>query len=133
MNSRPFEEGDLAEISGWFASLEWPLPPIEGILPNLGVVVEEEGRLLACGWLYTTGTSLAFLSWTASSPKESPMLQSMAMEKLVTSIQEVVSKHQDRIKVVMALTKSAAFLNKLKGLQFRSKPGFDIATWIVKE
>jgi hypothetical protein len=131
MNSRPFEEQDLPEIAGWFADLNWPLPPIADILPPIGCVVEDEEGLLACGWLYTTGTSLAFLSWTATNPARDQADRELATEKLILSIQHVV-RVNDKIKSIMVLSRPGAFLNKLKSLNFRTKPGFDLCTWIVK-
>lgn len=132
MNSRPFEESDLAEISSWFASIEWPLPPSESILPELGIVVEDEKGLLSCGWLYTTKTSLAFLSWTATNSKRSIDDQGKAMDKLIESIQSIISRSAPEIKTIMVLSKSEAFTGRLKRLNFRAKVGFDLCTWIAK-
>ncbi len=132
MNSRPFEPADLPQIATWFADIEWPLPPIADMLPKIGAVAEKDGKLLACGWLYTTGTSLAFLSWTATNPDEDIALQGEAMESVIASLQEAV-KYQSEIKMIMVLSKSDAFLTRLKKLNFRAKRGFDLCTWITRD
>lgn len=131
MNSRPFEEKDLPEISAWFSGLQWPLPPQEDIMPELGIVVEDDKGLLSCGWLYTTGTSLAFLSWTATNPERSFDDQGLAMEKLIESVQGAIKSAGDKIKVVMVLSRSEAFAAKLRKLKFRAKSGFDLCTWVT--
>jgi hypothetical protein len=132
MNSRPFQESDLPEISEWFADLEWPLPPTEEILPKVGCVVESKGRLLACGWLYTTDSSLAFLSWLACNPNIEGPLGDAALQKLVEDVQKVVETNT-KIRTVMILTRSKDFAVKLKHLGFKRKTGMELCTWIVKE
>jgi len=131
MNSRPFDEKDLSEISQWFAALEWPLPPIADILPPIGCVIEDSEGLVACGWLYTTGTSLAFLSWMAANPARSLDVQHAAIEQVIVSMQDAV-KSNEKIRSIMVLSKGGGFLHQLKRLGFRAKPGFDLCTWIVK-
>jgi N-acetylglutamate synthase-like GNAT family acetyltransferase len=131
MNSRNFEESDLPEIASWFASLEWPLPPVADILPNISAVVEHDGKLLACGWLYTTKTTLAILSWTATSPSASQEDQTAAMDLVIKSLQHAAKA--GGVKVILVMSKSDAFLTRLKKLGFRSKSGFDLCTWIAKE
>jgi hypothetical protein len=130
MNCRPFKEADLPEVIRWFVDIEWPLPAVENLFPNLGFIVEEEGKLLSCGWLYTTQTSLAFLSWTATNPDLDAVKRSEALDVLITSVQTAVQKNSDKIKVVMCVTRSEAFVGKLKKLGFRSKKGQELATWI---
>lgn len=134
MNCRPFEESDLGEVCQWFADIVWPLPAIEGVLPKIGIIVEDESKTkLACGWLYTTDTNLAFLSWTATNPNVDEAVASRAMDTLIEGVQEAVKKHAKQIKIVMALSRNTFFTQKLKNLNFRAKPGFELATWIVKE
>lgn len=133
MNSRPFEEKDLALVSEWFAGVEWTMPGVEGILPPIGVLVEENSIPLACGWLYTTDSSLAILAWTASNPEVSDTLQSSAMSALIEEVKRVIALQTGRIKMLMVLSKNKALTEKLKGLGFRAKGGFEQATWILKD
>lgn len=133
MNSRPFEEQDLAVVADWFSGIEWTIPGVEGVLPKIGIIVEENSVPLACGWLYTTDTTLAILSWTATNPEVADTLQSQALDELVVAVQKAIAMQGGKIKMLMALSKSEAFTGKLKKLGFRSKGGFDQATWILKD
>lgn len=133
MNSRPFEEQDLAVVAEWFSGIEWTIPGVEGVLPKIGILVEESEVPLACGWLYTTDTTLAILAWTATNPEVAETLQSAALDKLIESVQHAITMQSGKIKMLMVLSKSGAFTAKLKGLGFRAKGGFDQATWILKD
>lgn len=133
MNSRPFEERDLAHVSGWFAGVEWTMPGVEGVLPPLGVLVEENDIPLACGWLYTTDSSLAILAWTATNSDVSQRLQSGALDELVEAVKKAIALQGGRIKMLMVLSKSKALSEKLKALGFRTKSGLEQSTWILKD
>ncbi len=129
MNSRPFEETDLPEIAAWFAQMEWPLPPSSDILPKIGCVVESESGKHACGWLYTTDSSLAFLSWIGTNPQDSQEVQDKAFEALVLAIKKTIEAVPE-INTLMILTRSWDMTLKMKMLGFKMKTGMNLCTWI---
>ena len=131
MQSRDFKDSDLAEISQWFASTEWPLPAAPGLLPEIGVVVElEDSTLAACGWLYTTKSTLAILSWTGTNSELEQSVQSAAFGKLVESLQNIIKQQDLDIQVLLCITKSDALSEHLKKYKFRTKKGYNLCTWL---
>lgn len=130
MKVRLFDEKDVKEISRWFESIQWPLPPSDNLLPRDGFVAEDDEDLLACAFLYTTGTSLGIISWINSNPDVSGEIQSEALTSIIKKIQEVCSNIRPQISQLLIHTKSDKFSHKLKGLGFKTHFGFHQATWV---
>jgi N-acetylglutamate synthase-like GNAT family acetyltransferase len=68
MKTRLYTPADYTTVGPWFtAHKTQPVP--ETILPKCGIVVEEEGLLLAAGWLYQDNSvGVAWLAWLVSNP-----------------------------------------------------------------
>lgn len=73
MRVKTCEELDYLQIRDWFTRRGWPSPPHWQHLPRGDralCVVSNDGRLLACGFIYLTETPLTILEWTATNPDE---------------------------------------------------------------
>lgn len=130
MEVRLFNEKDVKEVSRWFESIQWPLPPTDNLLPRDGFIAENLEGPVACAFLYTTGTSLGVISWINSNPDVSGEEQSEGLTSIIKKIQEVCSNITPRISQLLIHTKSEKFTHKLKGLGFKTHFGFYQATWI---
>ncbi len=131
MKVRLFDEKDVKEVSRWFESIQWPLPPSDNLLPCDGFIAEDGEDLVACAFLYTTGTSLGIVSWINSNPDVSSEAQSEGLNSIIKKIQEVCANIHPKISQLLIHTKSEKFVHKLKGLGFKSHFGFYQATWVL--
>jgi N-acetylglutamate synthase-like GNAT family acetyltransferase len=131
---RRAEEKDLLELTRWFESVSWDLPPVQDVIPTEdGYVAEEDGVLCACAFLYMTGTSCAFLQWTNVNPDVSHEMQSSGIDAIISKLQAVSMSAVPPLRTFVTFTKSEKFAQKLKGLGFRSSYGFHQCTWVAKK
>ena len=67
-------EQDYPIISQWWTRRNGTPPPIN-MLPDTGVIVEEDGKPLSCAFLYeVSNCSMAIIEWEATNPDcHSPM------------------------------------------------------------
>lgn len=130
---RAVEETDVKELSRWFESIKWPMPPAEGLLPKDSFLVETDNKLVACAFVYLTGTAFLYISWTNTNPDASEKEQSDGLEKIVRSVQEFAKVSHPKIRVIQTFTKNEKFAQKLKNLDFRLDFGYYQATWMLKD
>jgi hypothetical protein len=130
---RKIEEQDLPEVSRWFESTSWDLPPVEGAIPPDGFVAVKDGKLVACAWIYVTGSACSFVQWTNTNEEIDEKLQSDGVTAIFKHFQEISSHLTPPIKAIVTYTKSEKFKEKLKGLGFRSSFGFYQCTWVGKK
>lgn len=130
MSVRQITEEDIPTISKWFTSIEWPLPPIAKILPHdQGFVSHKDDKLLACAWLYTTGTAMGYISWTNTNPDISSDDQRDGLADVIKAIQEASKLAGIRLLVIH--TKNEKFAQSLKKYGFESKCCFYQSTWVA--
>jgi hypothetical protein len=131
---RRAEEKDLFELTRWFESVSWDLPPVQNVIPKEdGYVAELNGVLVACAFLYMTGSSCAFLQWTNVNPDLDNEVQSQGIDAIISKLQSVSMSATPPIRTFVTFTKSEKFAQKLKGLGFRSSYGFHQCTWVAKK
>lgn len=103
MNVVAFDyEKHSAEVSRWGSQHSFPLPPKE-MLPNTGFMVNET----ACGFLYSTNSSLAWLEWVFSNPEKSEHERQESLDILFQMI-EATAKELD-IKAVFSASAIPAY------------------------
>jgi hypothetical protein len=130
MAVRQIVEDDIPTISEWFQSIEWPLPPIAKILPHdQGFVSYKDDKLIACAWLYTTGTAMGYISWTNTNPDVAAEVQRDGLTEVIKSIQ--AASKLAGIQVLVTHTKSEKFAQSLKKHGFESKCCFYQSTWVA--
>lgn len=126
-------EDHISELSEWFKSIVWDLPPVDGALSKYGFVAIDGKELVSCAWLYTTGSSTAFIQWTATNMHVNPELQSQATSALITYIQEFCGRILPKIRTLTNYTKNERFAQKLKHLDFKIDFGYFRSTWVLKD
>jgi hypothetical protein len=95
---RLLDESDYAEIGSWFSRRGWPSPPRWEHLPRgdraVGVV-DDSGRLCACGFIYYTETPLTILEWVATNPDISSLKSRYkAITLLLDAVKILVQHHR---------------------------------------
>lgn len=131
---RKITDDDFPEISQWFESIQWDLPAVEGALPKFGYVAQKpDGQLVACGWLYVTGSAVSFVQWTNTNPNVKDEDQSAGVAKIIKTFQEIAPMLEPPVKAITIYTKNEKYKDKLKMLGFRSSFGFFQCTWVAKK
>jgi len=134
MKIRKVTDEDVPEIATWFESISWDLPAVDGALPRDGYVAEnEKGQLVACAWLYVTGSAISFVQWTNTNPSVKDEEQSAGIAKIIETFKEVAPNLKPPIKALTIYTKNDKFRSKLKTLGFRSQFGFYQCTWVARK
>lgn len=85
MQLRPFlPEIDHATVSAWWAAHNWPAVPKELLTTDGFVAVDDDGTLLAAGWLFVADAApLAMMEWLVSNPDIKPRAAMRALEAIV--------------------------------------------------
>jgi len=92
MNVRTIKmETDYQMVCDWWMAHEWPPVPA-CTLPKNGLVVEEDGKPLAAGFLYGTDSDLCSIEWIVSNPEAPILARGVAVKKLVKSLTELGQK-----------------------------------------
>jgi hypothetical protein len=125
-------EDDVPEVSRWFESISWDMPPIEGSLPPAGYLALKDNKPVACAFAYLTGTSISFVQWTNTNPDVSDKEQSEGLSFVIETVKEIVSSLQPQVKSIVIMTKNEKFATKLKTLGFRTTFGFYQCSWVLK-
>lgn len=132
-NVREIREDDLAEIILWFNDRKWPLPGVPAIGPKIGAVAERDGNIYAVIYSYMTGTSVAFLEWTATNPNV-PQDEAMnAFDEVLHHFKKMCELSEPKIRVLCLVTQSAALSNRMKKHGFKIQEECYKAVWTLKE
>jgi hypothetical protein len=113
-------DDDFVEISEWFSSRKWPVPPGGKMLPDTGYVAELDGQLLAVAWLYLTNSNVGIVDWLATNPNAGAK-GIIVMKKLLAYIEDISG---DSISTFMHFTpndKLAKFLKRKCGFKVTEK------------
>ncbi len=94
LNIRRLEKKDLKTAEKWWS--EWPKwrSPALDFLPDTGVVVEKEGKLVVIGFIYLTNAKVALLEWIISDPNYRESDREELIELLIKGAEDIV-KHLD--------------------------------------
>lgn len=92
MKTRLYKPEDYATIEPWWVSRHQPAVPAN-ILPKCGVVVEEEGLLIAAAWIYQDNSvGVAWLAWLVSNPDVRAFDVEKALEVLLGGCELVIKE-----------------------------------------
>lgn len=132
MKIRAFDrDKDIHAVIRWFEDQEWPYPPVENLLPDMGVVSVDEGdNALACCFVYTTGTSLASVSWIGWEPKLDRFQKEEALGAILERIQKEAMEASPKIRLIEISTRDRSLEALLKEKGFWVKYGYYRATFI---
>jgi hypothetical protein len=126
-------EHDIPELSKWFADVTWDYAPVKGQIPEQGFLAEDNGKLIACAWLYTTGTAFGKIAYTCTNPDASNEDQTDGLKKIMETIKTAGLSAKRPVTQLEILTKSEAFAQVLKSVGFRVQSGFIKGVWVDKE
>lgn len=117
---RSFEPNrDMDEIISWFQSIEWPHAPVENLMPQIGLLACEGDTRLACGFLYTTGTSKAEMSWLNTNPQVEGSKQLLGLKTVIETLQEKAMTLPRPIRLIEIVSTDEGLKMLLKQLKFR--------------
>ncbi len=90
LNIRKLKQGDLTFIRKWWEA--WPewVSPTDDFLPETGVVVENNNKPVAAGFIYLTNAKVALLEWIISDPEYREDNRKQALELLITGAEEII-------------------------------------------
>ena len=90
LNIRKLKQGDLTFIKKWWEA--WPewVSPSDDFLPETGVVVENNNKPVAAGFIYLTNAKVALLEWIISDPEYREDNRKQALELLITGAEEII-------------------------------------------
>jgi len=132
-NILEISDNHIPEIIRWFDDRKWPLPGVPAIGPKIGAVAENNGVIYACVYSYITGTSVAFLEWTATNP-DVPQDDAMkAFDDLLFHFKKMCELSNPKVRVLCLVTQSAAFASRLKKHGFKIQEECYKAVWTLKE
>lgn len=83
---RGLTDEDMPEVTEWFATRKWRVPPAGQMLPKTGYVATKGGQLLSVAWLYITNSQVAIIDWIATSP-ERGYVAIASVKKLLATIE----------------------------------------------
>lgn len=106
---------DYPDAVDWWADHSWPVIPPQ-MLPELGLVAEDDGFKYCMGWLYRTDSKICWLEYIVANPDAPLKKRSKAIDLLIEGA--IFSAKEMGYKVIFSSLKS-------KGLMRRfNKQGF---------
>jgi len=111
MNIRILTEEDYETIMKWWTWWEWPVLPRHMLPDNgkSGYMVEKDGELIVCGFLYLTNSKIAWLEWIVSNPDYREKDRKDAIEMLINHVEK--DSVTLGITHILSLTKSKSLLD----------------------
>src|SRR5688572_16264398 len=82
MLARPYTEQDYPMVCQWWDDWKWPRIP-ESSLPQVGVVVENEGSPVCAAWIYRTDSDTCLVEWFISDRTASKERRKGTIEHLI--------------------------------------------------
>lgn len=98
----------------WWKAWDFPAPALE-YLP-VGYIINNNGVDVYAGFLYYTGTQIAWMEFVVSNRNASPELKKGCLEKLIDVISTIAKN--EGVKVLFTSTVDMAFCNSLKKNDF---------------
>jgi len=92
LNIRKLHKKDLVIIKEWWKA--WPkwVAPADDFLPNTGVVVESNSKIVMAGFIYLTNAKVALLEWIISDPEYREKDRKEILELLIKGSENTVKE-----------------------------------------
>ena len=92
LNIRKLKQDDLTFIKKWWEA--WPewVSPADDFLPNTGVVVESNSKIVMAGFIYLTNAKVALLEWVISDPEYREKDRKQILELLIKGSENTVKE-----------------------------------------
>ena len=125
LNIRRFEKKDLETIEKWWEA--WPdwTSPGEGFLPETGLVVTSNDKLIMAAFIYLTNAKVALLEWIISDPDYRENDRKQALELLITGGEEVIKSLGYKFTFSMCRSKNLGETYKKLGWHKDEEPSFE--------
>jgi len=104
---------DYPDVAKWWLIHGWPEALPQNVLSPYGVIVEEAGKGICCGWLYLTiGTPIAWIGFVVSNPDAGNIKIYKAMKLMLA---ELVDMAKERDKTLVYTSFNRKGLNHALG------------------
>lgn len=103
MRARAFTWADYPEICQWWLSHKWPVIPSDH-LSSIGIVVEENEKLVSACWVYVTNSAFGLLEFVVTNPKVSLRMRAKGIELMLDAAVKVAQEHH--VKTLFSSLKS---------------------------
>lgn len=130
MNWRKYDPADYEVIAPWFTSHGWKHPPDSSVLPSTGIMICEEEKPLAVGFLYLSNSILGWFDWVAVVPGIPQTKSLRALDLLIATVKEAavgagvsVLMHFTKGKYVRVYEKRFGFLKSEEATMMLWKGG----------
>jgi hypothetical protein len=130
---RQIVEKDMPEIYGWMRERKWPYPPIDRIAPEWGFVAEEDGVMYACAFSYVTGSSIAFIDWTATNPNLEESKTVKALVEVVNKLKDIFQNITPPVKAMALFTQNERLAERFEKSGFRKQEKYFRCLWVGKQ
>lgn len=130
---RDITASDIPTIGKWFEKRKWPLPAIEAIGPDFGVIAEEDGVPVACIHAYLTGRSVAFIEFCGTNPDVSSQTGMIAFDRLIQHFKKMCDHSTPKIRALCLYTQSEQLAARFKKNGFKTEEKYHRALWTLKE
>ena len=120
MNARKFNvETDYPILLRWWESHGHGVLAPE-FLPETGVTVLEDNRMIACSWLYFTNSKCAIIDWTIVNPEAGLMQRARAVKLAMEQLQELA--RAGGVGVIFGFSGSRGFTKTMLRLGYYKEP-----------
>lgn len=128
MKARSLVEEDYKTVCEWWKSWNWPVLPKSALPDNGkgGFMVEKNGELIVCGFLYLTNSKWALLEWIVSNPKYRQADRKDAIELLVKNAEIVCKKIGVEFVFSIARHEGLIQTHKKLGWNVEEKPSYEM-------
>jgi len=126
LNIRKLKQGDLTFIKKWWEA--WPewVSPSDDFLPETGVVVENNKKPVAAGFIYLTNAKVALLEWIISDPEYREDNRKQALELLITGAEEIIKDLGYKYSFSICRHKGLIETHKKLGWHVDEKPSHEL-------
>lgn len=116
MEARVFDLNyDYPVVANWWSNWKFPIMPPE-MLPPTGIIVEDEGGAICCGWLYKFDAKISMIEWVVSNPESTKKQRAEALDTLIGAL--VKEAKVSDYKVIISCTKIDALVKRFEKAGF---------------
>ncbi len=125
---RTLTEDDYALLSSWWKGWGWPVVG-KNILPDEGkggIMVENENKPLAAGFIYWSNSGLCWFDWVISDPEGNKRIRPLAVKHLIQTAEQMVKDAGKSC--IMSISRSSSLLkiHKKLGWHVDEKPSYEM-------
>jgi len=125
---RTLTEDDYSLLESWWKGWGWPVVG-KNILPDEGtggIMVENENKPLAAGFIYWSNSGLCWFDWVISDPEGNKRIRPLAVKYLIQTAEQMVKDAGKSC--IMSISRSSSLLkiHKKLGWHVDEKPSYEM-------